>query len=164
MAVNTASPGTVTAGSTWVSVTSANATWSTATFGGHDAGGLFTAATGIFTVPASGTIWDLSAVVEFQGNNSGNGGGGIPGRRAIRQVRIFNTSTGTSLAVGETQANGSSNNNTQVHLTATAVSLTATNTIVVQVRHDANVPLLLPFEDETGVSAPVMYFTASLVA
>jgi len=164
MAINTASPGTVAAGSTWVTVAAANATWSTGVFGGHDAGGLFTAGTGIFLVPGTGTIWDISAVVEFEGNNSGNGGGGIPGRRAVRQVRIFNVTAGTSLAVGDAQTNSSNNNSTQVHVTATAVLLAAADNIVVQVRHDANSALSLEFEDETGVAAPVTYFSGSLVA
>lgn len=167
MAINTASPGTVAAGSTWVTLsntTDTNVTWSEAS-PGHDAGALFDPATGIFTVPTTG-IWQLSAVVSFEGDNSGNGGGGIPGRRAVRQIRIVEDPTGApvSLAVGETQANPRNANNTQVHSTSACVSLTAADSVVVQVRHDANVSLDIGFEDDASTSAPVTYFSAHLVA
>jgi hypothetical protein len=165
MAINSAAAASsVAAGATWVTLsntTDTNVVWSTAVFGGHDAGALFTVATGIFLVPNAGTqIWQLSAVVEFEGNNSGNGGGGIPGRRAVRQIRIFNTTTAGSLAEGESQANGSNDNNTQIVTASACVSVTGGDSIVLQVRHDANVALDMEFEDETSVAAPVMYFTA----
>ena len=76
----------VAPGSTWVTIDSAVATWDDSTLPNHDAGGLFTPATGVFTVPATG-IYTLSANVTFEANNTGNGGGGITGRRAIRQAR-----------------------------------------------------------------------------
>lgn len=165
MAINSAAAASsVAAGATWVTLsntTDANVVWSTAVFGGHDAGALFTAATGIFLVPGVGSqIWQISAAVEFQGNNSGNGGGGIPGRRAVRQVRIFNTTTASSLAEGESQSNASNNNTTQIVNASACVNVTAGDSIVLQVRHDANTALNMEFEDETGVAAPVMYFTA----
>ncbi|MBV1928305.1 MAG: hypothetical protein KUG81_02180, partial [Gammaproteobacteria bacterium] len=167
MYINTASPGTVAAGSTWVTLsntTDTNVTWSSAVFGGHDAGSNFAVATGIFTVPTTG-IWQLSAAVNFEGNNTGNGGGGIPGRRAVRQMRVFRTNnTPASLAEGERQANPRNLDPAQIYAASAAISLTAADEIVVQVRHDASSALDIDFEDETGVAAPVTYFSCHRVA
>ncbi len=165
MAINTASPGTVAAGTTWVTLAAANVTWSSAVFGGHDAGAIFTDATGVLLIPGAGSqIWQLSVAVEFEGNSTGNGGGGIPGRRTVRQVRIFNTTAAASIAEGEMQASSSNQNTSQVRVVAACAAVTAADSIVVQVRHDATSALSMEFEDETSVAAPNMYFTAHQVA
>lgn len=136
----TAQIGTVAPGSTWDTIDNAVLTWSEAA-PGHDAGGLFNPATGVFTVPATG-IYDISAVLTWQPNSQGNGGGGIPSRRAIRQARIQKTNaTAFTVSFAENQAKTSNLNPTQLQVTATNVLLTSGDTIVLQGRHDSQISL-----------------------
>ena len=153
----------VTAGSTWVAVVDPDiVTWSTAA-PNHNAGSIFAA--GVFTPMTTG-LYAISASVAFEGNNRGNGGGGIPGRRAIRQARLRGTGgtvSGVTLAFSETQAQGNNMNPTQLPIVNATVSLTAGDTIELQVRHDSNVSLGLNVEEETSVQGPSIYFTAHRV-
>lgn len=162
---NSVVAGTVLAGSGWVTLsntTDANVTWSPSVFGGHDAGSLFDVATGVFSVPTTG-IWQLSAAVSFEGNSTGNGGGGIAGRRAVRQMRIFRVGD-AALATSENQTNAQKDNSCVVSVVSASLSLTDTDQIVVEVRHDATSALAMQSDDETGNAAPVMYFSAHRVA
>lgn len=154
----------IAAGSTWVTVDSSIVTWDDSTLPNHDAGGNFTPGTGVFSVPSTG-IYALSCNIAFEGNNSGNGGGGITGRRAVRQARIRNTTTGATMAFGEQQARPVNLDPTQINMVVAAISVTAGDVLVVQVRHDARVNLALSVnEDGTPTQGPATYFSATRIA
>jgi len=163
----TVAAGTVAAGSTWLAVDSAVLTWDDTTVPNHDSGTMFTVASGLFTVPASPAtpVYSISAVVTFEGNSTGNGGGGISGRRGIRQARIRNTVTNKTLAFAEAQAQGSNLNPTQLSMVVASAIIAANDTIRVEVRHDANAALSLSVnEDETPTVGPSNYFSAHRLA
>lgn len=154
----------VAAGSTWVTVDSSIITWNDSTLPNHDAGGIFTPATGIFAVPSTG-IYSMSASIAFEGNSSGNGGGGISGRRAIRQARVRNTTTGATMTFGEIQAQASNLNPSLIKLVVANVSVTAADSLVIQVRHDANISLALSVdEDGLPTQGPSIHFSVSRTA
>ena len=161
----TATGAAVATGSTWVTLTSTEVTWDDSTLPNHDAGAIFTVATGVFLVPTTG-IYDLSASVQFEASNRGTSGpGSITGRRAIRQARIRNTTTAVTMAFGEEQAAASNLNPTQVTIPGTRISVVASDTIVLQVRHDDPSGLDIIFEEDTTPTAGnATWFTAHRLA
>ena len=95
----------------------------------------------------------------------------ISGRRAIRQARIRNTTTGTTLAFAERQAEARNTNPTVVPLSGGKLSLATSDNIVLQVRHDANNSkgtgnqlFILAEEDATPTLGPSTWFNAHRVA
>lgn len=150
--------GTVAAASTWTTLLdSTGVTWNDSTGGGHDTGSNFNTTTGVFTVPTTG-LYYVSAYVQFSGDNSGNGVT-ISGRRAIRQIRIRKSNaTAFTAAFGELQAMASNDNPTGVRATG-SLSLTASDTILLQVRHDANSALSMGDDEDGSTSGGlVTYF------
>lgn len=130
-----ASPGT------WFNLNNTYVTWSDAA-PGTDPDGVFTPATGLFTVPSTGT-YQLSALITFDSGTGVNAGSGLPAAplpsgQAVRQVQIYNVTTATPLATFTKQVEGSNNNCTAVSIATEQVTLTAADTIVVRVRHDRN--------------------------
>ncbi len=154
MATVTASGTAVASGPGWVDLSSAVVTWDDTTAPNNDAGGLFTPASGLFTVPAGvSQIWQLSASVGFTGNAFGTGS--ITGRFAVRQARLFNVTTATQIAFVEAQTSPFTANPTVLRLQAANASLAASDTIRIEVRHDAPIALaILP--DSTQFSAHLM--------
>jgi len=135
-----------------------NVTWTET----HDAGANFDPLTGIFTVPATG-LYDISATISFEGNNTGTNGL-IAGRRAIRQVRIYNNTAAEVVTFDEEQANSFSGNPTSVNLTSNSYSATANDEISIGVRHDASSALTIDFEGQTGAGIIKSIFTAHRIA
>jgi hypothetical protein len=164
LAEGTLAGAVMAAGSTWVTIASTQLTWDKLNTPNHDAGGVFTESSGIFLVPSAG-VYSLSASVTLAGNSSGNGGGGIPGRRAVRQARIYNTFTAATLAFKSEQAQASNLNPTQLSLVVASTSLALNDTVVLQVRHDASSSIALDInEDTTTGQGPSNYFSATKVA
>jgi hypothetical protein len=105
-----------------------------------DDDGVFNPLTGVFTVPTTG-VYQLSAQVTFDygpGYTPGSVmGAPAPLGRAVRQARIYNTTSASVVSVSSVQNAPSSNDNfTVVSLPVTNVALTAGDELVVQVRHD----------------------------
>ena len=156
---------TVSAGSAWVALSPAAGagpvTWDDSTTPNHDAGTSFDTTTGIFTVPTTG-IWQISSSVQFEGNATGNRGGGITGRRAVRQARYRKSNANAfTVTCEEYEAQASANNPTMVSLSSACVSLTSSDTVRVEVRHDANTSIqILSEEDGTPTTGPSTYFSA----
>lgn len=160
----TAVAASIAAGSTWVTLSVTEVGWDDATLPNHDASAIFTPATGVFAVPATG-IYAISAEATFEGNSTGNGGGGITGRRAIRQARILNVTTGATMAFGETQTQARAENPSQIALSVANISVTLADAIVLQVRHDATSSLAMSVdEDGTPTQGPATYFSAHRVS
>lgn len=154
----------IASGPAWVTISDpAVVTWDDAAAPNHDAGGVF--ALGTFTVPTTG-IYNISASVSLEGNNTAVLVGGIPGRTAIRQARIRKSNAvAFDIAFSEIQAMGSTLNPAQLHLTNSGASLTAGDTIVLQARHDALAALSVNvLEDTTPTTGPATYFSASRIA
>lgn len=148
-----ASPGT------WFNLNNTYVTWSEAS-PGSDPDGVFTPATGFFTVPATGT-YQLSALITFDSGAGVAAGAGLPAAplpsgTACRQAQIFNVTTATPLATMVVQNSGSALNCTAVSIATEQVILTAGDTIVIRVRHDrgaantvtvGNVAIVLPSQN-----------------
>lgn len=158
---NTPVASSIATGAAWVPVDSSVITWDDSTLPNHDAGALFDPATGVFTVPDTG-IYTLSASVSLEGNNRGTGA--IGGRRAVRQMRVMNTTTAVAMSFAEAQAQAFGDNPTHLETVTTSCSLTAADTIRVEVRHDADTDLALVDEDSTGSGTSSIIFTASRIA
>jgi hypothetical protein len=153
----------IAAGSTWVTISSTQLTWDDSTLPNSDAGNNFDITTGEFTVSSTG-VYTISASITFQGNATGNGGGGITGRRAIRQARIFNTTTASSMAFKSEQAQSNNENPTQISLVVAAVSLTLSDVLVLQARHDASSSITLDVnEDDVPTQGPSTYFSSTRI-
>jgi hypothetical protein len=154
----------ITAGSAWVTISATELTWNNSTSPNHDAGSVFAPATGVFTIPSDG-VYSLSASVALAGNSTGNGSGGIPGRRAVRQARLLKSNgTPATLAFKSEQAQPSNLNPTQLSLVVASTSLLSGDTVVLQVRHDATSDILLNVNEESAVQGPSNYFSATKVA
>jgi hypothetical protein len=142
------------ASATWATLTGAvlagQVTWSTAA-PNHNAGAIFTTGTGVLLIPVGGAgVWDLSASVTFEGNNSGTAGL-IGATRATRQMRIRRTNnTAVTLGLGQMQASAFNGNPTMVTLASVKPTLGDGDTIVVQVRHDASVDLNIVFDENAS--------------
>jgi len=147
-------------GTTWVTLTNSIVTWDDSTNGNNDSGNMFNTTTGVFTVPEAG-IYELSGAATFEANNTGPLIGTIiPNRRAIRQVRIFNTTTSKEMNFSERQTEASATNPTSIRLPSTRMSLSLSDTIVIQARHDANVSLNI-LGDTVDIST---FFSACKIA
>jgi hypothetical protein len=131
----------VPTGNTWQILSNTYVTWDNSTSGNHDAGAMFTVASGVLTIATTG-IYQVSAGVRFAGNNTGTGT--IAGKIATRQCRLFNTTAAATNPIylfNDQQANASNTDSTSVLLSAASLLLTAGNTFTLQVRHDAAVAL-----------------------
>lgn len=155
-----ASPGT------WFNLNNTYVTWSDAA-PGTDPDGVFTPATGFFTVPTTGT-YQLSARVTFDSGTGVNSGAGLPAAplpsgTACRQAQIFNVTAATILATGVTQNSGSNRNQTVVSLASEELPLTAGDTIVIRVRHDRTAANTVTVGDVTIALPSQTFFSGKRV-
>jgi hypothetical protein len=137
----------------WTTVDNTIVTWDTTAPGVSDIN--FDDATGVYTVPLGGDgVYELACGTAFTGNNSGTNNllTTPPTGRSSRQIRLLLNGT-DALAVNARQADPSNLNQTQVAIYNCKVSLAASDTVEVQVRHDANISLGLVGDVRTFFSA-----------
>lgn len=130
-----ASPGT------WFTLSNAYVTWSTAA-PGNDPDGVFTVASGTFTVPVgqAGT-YSFDAVVTFDSGAGVTAGSGLPAAplpsgMAVRQAQIYSPSQATAFSTVTRQVEASGSNCTALSLSVVGVPLADGDTVVIRVRHD----------------------------
>jgi len=145
----------LTSGTTWTTLNVAFVTWNDSTGQNFDDGNMFNAAAGLVVIPATGR-YNISIAVSFFGNNTGSNNA-IPSRRAIRQVRIQNSTQASTIIFGESQAPSFSNNPTYIAVASAIVQLTASDVLLVQARHDATSNIPMSIEIDGGVNGPAMY-------
>lgn len=160
-ALVTGTIGAVPRSASWTTLSNTYVTWSTAA-PGHNGGTIFSTTTGTLTISSTG-LYCVSAAVTFQESNQGTTPALIPGRGAVRQVRIHRTNnTPTTLAFSESQANANSTNPTQVKIANACVLMNAGDTIDIQVRHDSasnSGNLFILHEEDDVTSGPSTYFS-----
>lgn len=134
---------------TWFTLNSTYVTWNDTTAPSSDADGVFTPATGTLTIPSTG-LYILSGQATFAGNNDGAGVTTTPTGTAVRQVRLQNLTSGTTLAVYTKQAESFEDNSCTLPLSSGSYALTAGDQIVMQVRHDVSGSGTLAIRVSTG--------------
>lgn len=117
---------------------STNCIWDETSSPNHNFTGLFNDGYGYIGVDG---LYSISASVSIVGNNTGSGI--IQFRRAIRQLRVYNTTTKITVALCEVTPSSSSLNPSLLGINVSSAFLTNSDNLVLQFRHDASTPLRL---------------------